>query len=64
MTTELGGQQNVVWEGDPEFAYQRQKERKQGLPSGKGPVVNNLPSNAGDAGSLPGPGRSHVLWSN
>lgn len=26
MTTELGGQQNVVREGDPEFAYQRQKK--------------------------------------
>ena len=29
-----------------------------------GGVVKNLPVNAGDMGSSPGPGRSHVLWSN
>ena len=29
-----------------------------------GPVVKNLPANAGDAGSLPGLGRSHMPWSN
>ena len=29
-----------------------------------GPVVKNLPANAGDRGSIPGQGRSHVLWSN
>ena len=29
-----------------------------------GAVVKNLPANAGDTGSSPGPGRSHVLWSN
>ena len=29
-----------------------------------GPVVKNLPANAGDKGSIPGPGRSHVLRSN
>ena len=27
-------------------------------------VVKNPPVNAGDTGSSPGPGRSHVLWSN
>ena len=27
-------------------------------------VVKNLPPNAGDMGSIPGPGRSHMLWSN
>ena len=26
-----------------------------------GPVVKNLPANAGDLGSIPGPGRSHML---
>ena len=25
-----------------------------------GPVVSNLPANAGDTGSIPGPGRSHI----
>ena len=29
-----------------------------------GAVVENLPANAGDTGSSPGPGRSHMLWSN
>ena len=29
-----------------------------------GAVVKNLPANAGDTGSSPGPGRSHMLRSN
>ena len=29
-----------------------------------GTVVKNLPANAGDTGSNPGPGRSHMPWSN
>ena len=29
-----------------------------GLPGG--PVVKSLPANAGDLGSIPGPGRSHM----
>ena len=29
-----------------------------------GAVVENLPANAGDMGSSPGPGRSHMPWSN
>ena len=29
-----------------------------------GAVVKNPPANAGDAGSSPGLGRSHMLWSN
>ena len=29
-----------------------------------GAVVKNPPSNAGDTGSSPGPGGSHMLWSN
>ena len=27
-------------------------------------VVKNPPANSGDTGSSPGPGRSHVPWSN
>ena len=34
----------------------------QGFPGGA--LVKNLPANAGDTGSSPGPGRSHVLRSN
>ena len=29
-----------------------------------GPVVKNLPANAGDTGLIPGLGRSHILQSN
>ena len=29
-----------------------------------GAVVKNPPANAGDSGSIPGPGRSHMLQSN
>ena len=29
-----------------------------------GSVVKNPPANAGDTGSIPGPGRPHMLWSN
>ena len=29
-----------------------------------GTVVKNLSANAGDTGSIPGPGRSHMLQSN
>ena len=29
-----------------------------------GAVVKDLPTNAGDKGSIPSPGRSHMLWSN
>jgi len=34
----------------------------QGFPGGS--VVRNLPPNEGDMGSVPGPGRSHMLRSN
>ena len=34
----------------------------QGFPGGA--VVENLPANAGDMGSIPGPGGSHMPWSN
>ena len=29
-----------------------------------GAVIKNLPANAGNTGSSPGPGRSHMPWSN
>ena len=35
---------------------------RSGLPGGS--VVKDLPSNARHTGSIPGPGRSHMLWSN
>ena len=33
-----------------------------GIPGG--PMVKNSPAKAGDMGSIPGLGRSHMLWSN
>ena len=41
---------------------QGNKDRARDFPGG--PVVEDLPANAGDTGSIPGPGRSHVLQSN
>ena len=38
------------------------KSMRQGFPSGT--VVESLPANAGDTGSSPGPGRSHMPRSN
>ena len=39
-----------------------QKPTIRGFPGGA--VVKNLPVNAGDTGSSPGLGRSHMPWSN
>ena len=39
-----------------------QKNKGMDLPGG--PVVKNPPANAGDAGSIPGLGRCHMLQSN
>ena len=39
-----------------------QKEQNRGFPGGA--VVENLPANAGDTGSSPGLGGSHMPWSN
>ena len=38
--------------------------RREGWDFPGGAVVKNPPANAGDAGSSPGPGRSHMPWSN
>ena len=38
------------------------KNKKQGFPGGA--VVENLPANAGDTGSSPGLGISHMPWNN
>ena len=40
----------------------RSKKRSRDFPGGA--VVKNLPANAGDMGSIPGPGRSHMPRSN
>ena len=45
------------------FKKQLENIRKNQLRTG-GTVVKNPPVNAGDMGSIPGPGRSHTPWSN
>ena len=46
------------------ISYDKKKKKKscEGFPGGT--VVNNPPANAGDTGSSPGPGRSHMPQSN
>ena len=46
------------------FYFQNIRNIKEyrGFPGGA--VVENLPANAGDTGSSPGLGRSHMPWSN
>ena len=39
-----------------------QKSNNGGIPGGT--VVKDPPANAGDTGSIPGLGRSHMQWSN
>ena len=38
------------------------KNSMEGFPGG--PVVKNPPANAGNMGSISGPGGSHMLWGN
>ena len=42
--------------------YVKRKKKRTDFPGGT--VVKNLPANAGDMGSSPGPGRSHMPRSN
>ena len=44
------------------FYFSLSKLQNWGFPGGA--VVDNLPANAGDTGSSPGLGRSHMLRSN
>ena len=40
------------------------QKRKRHMDFLGGPVVKNPLANAGDTGSIPGPGRFHRLWGN
>ena len=42
--------------------YSEVKKCRGGFPGGA--VVKDPPANAGDTGSSPGPGRSHMPWSD
>ena len=46
----------------PNLGQKRQEYTMEGFPGGA--VVKNLPANAGDTGSSPGLGGSHMPWSN
>ena len=57
--------QTSIWSKMPVVPRLRKlalKNHSSGFPGGT--VVKNLPANAGDTGSRPGPGRSHMLQSN
>jgi len=41
-----------------------QSEHKDSMVQDFPAVVKNLPSSAGNTGSIPGPGRSHMPWGN
>ena len=45
-------------------AYIAQYQKKQTRDFPGGAVIKNPPANAGDTGSIPGAGRSHMLQSN
>ena len=59
---------NEITHGDkanPRIKFQEQQDLKvryRNFPGGT--VVKNPPANAGDMGSIPGPGRSHMPRSN
>ena len=50
-------------EGRKETRKEKRKEGREGDFPG-GAVIKNPPANAGDAGSIPGLGRSHMPWSS
>ena len=52
---------NSQWVNEAEITAEI-KKYLEGFPGGT--VVKNPPANAGDTGSSPGPGRSHMQWSN
>ena len=54
-----GFSNEVVFEQSPD---EGEEEAVGSFPAGA--VVKNPPANAGDMGSSPGPGRSHMPWSN
>ena len=48
----------------PQYTIKSLRSQKKGGRFPGGPVVKNLPCNAGDTGLIFGPGRSHMLRSN
>ena len=56
MEAEVQGEKEIMQN------FQQLKKNFWGFPGGT--VVKNPPANAGHTGSIPGPGRSHMLRSN
>ena len=54
----------VRWVPDYEGNISNSRGEKDRQDSSGGPVVKNPPANAGNIGSIPGPGRFHVPQSN
>ena len=52
----------MVYCGNLIFSYESKDYRHRDFPGGA--VVENPPASAGDTGSTPGPGRSHMPRSN
>ena len=66
-SSQCSGERGLTWEkpGEqawPLFLTSLKNVLSWGFPGGT--VVKNLPANAGDTGSSPGPGRSHMPRSN
>ena len=53
---------NIVCNIKTKQIKKKYQKIKRGFPGGT--VVKNLPAKAGDVGSIPDPGKSHMLWSN
>ena len=49
-------------EGGRDQQGERFKKDREDFPGGS--AVKNLPTHVGDTSSIPGPGRSHMQWSN
>jgi len=65
-STGFGGGAGMKREGRTECGRDQEEERfkkdREDFPGGS--AVKNLPTDVGDTSSIPGPGRSHVQWSN
>ena len=59
-----GGVGSILPQGPkiPHAMWHGKKTNCRGFPGGS--VDKNLPANAGDRGSIPDPGRSHMPWSS
>ena len=62
--SEAEGQKKLGSGSIYQVSQRRERSKMGGRDFPAGPVVENLPANAGDMGSIPGPGRFHVPRDN